>query len=196
MSVCRSEELQAPELSLRLQTPTLIGCVFLMNHHKILTPCKLFAVISLALYSSTLFKPQSNKLRFKKHPGTLSIDLNIDPMCWGARVYIVCPDLQPILTEIRQLERMGRDSVTWMRHATKETENPKHSNTPRSGSNYLTGTHNHCCRPASGNLACMAPPGSQAKQPRLGSHSFSPHAPHGPDYLDQRAACFWSRPLA
>lgn len=32
-------------------------------------------------------------------------------MCWGARVYIVCPDLQPILTEIRQLERMGRDCV-------------------------------------------------------------------------------------
>lgn len=42
----------------------------------------------------------------------MSIDLNIDPMCWGARVYIVYPDLQPILTEIRQLERMGRDSVT------------------------------------------------------------------------------------
>ena len=68
MSVCRSEELQAPELSPHLQTPTLIGCVFLMNYHKILTPCKLFAVISWALYSSTLFKPQSNKHRFKFIP--------------------------------------------------------------------------------------------------------------------------------
>ena len=61
----------------------------------------------------------------------MSIDLNIDSMYREPRVYIVYPDLQPILTEIRQLERMGRDSVTWMRHATKETENPKHSNTSR-----------------------------------------------------------------
>ena len=68
MSVCRSEELQASELSLRLQTPTLIGCVFLMNRHKTLTSCSSLAVISWALYSSTLFKPQSNKLRFKFIP--------------------------------------------------------------------------------------------------------------------------------
>ena len=56
MSVCRSEELQARLFRDRLQTPTLIGCVFLMNTTSSLDSASRFAVISEALhYSMRIF---------------------------------------------------------------------------------------------------------------------------------------------